>query len=118
MERARLTGNLARLMERAKKEGYKLPETPVPASKADPEKDKLRQADAVSKRGIVEGRGNKGGTRELARQMGRPEVAVRRELKIDGLSAYRARHATADAKVEFRRSKLNQDDSEPHRWFS
>jgi hypothetical protein len=86
MERAAMTGRLVRLIERAEDEGYQPPETLVPASRANPEKDKLAQVGQVSKRGIVEGRGNKGGVSEIARKLGRPRETVRRELKVDALS--------------------------------
>lgn len=117
MERASLTGKLARLMKRAEAEGYTIPETPVPASRADPEKDKMTQVVSFSDNAKVgAGRGNKGGARELARTLGRNREEVRRDLKINSLSddaKEKARELGLKiAKVETRRFQMNQDDSE------
>jgi ParB-like chromosome segregation protein Spo0J len=48
--------------------------------------EKPRQDGAVSKRGRSEGRGNIGGTRQTARDLGVPEQTVRRSKSIAGLA--------------------------------
>ncbi len=47
---------------------------------------KLAQDGPVSERGIVEGRGNKGGAREAARKLGMTRQTVGRSLKVAALS--------------------------------
>jgi hypothetical protein len=57
---------------------------PVPAPLFDkPEENKLRQLGAVS----PGGRGNEGGVRQAARELGKPETTIRRDLKIATITA-------------------------------
>ena len=91
MERATLTGQYARLQEKAEKEGFTLPahSIPEPPTHLDSAEHtggvSVQLGQKLSKRGRRgEGR-PKGGTSKLARDLGRPRATVRRELKIDAL---------------------------------
>lgn len=89
MERARLTGNLARLVTRAQKEGYKLPDvkSSEPPFEVDgPNSVSAQVAPKLSKRGRKgEGR-PQGGDRQLARTLGVSRDEIRRHKQIDSLS--------------------------------
>jgi ParB-like chromosome segregation protein Spo0J len=111
LDRADLTAELVRLFSVPAEEPVAEEEAPAPlpdTAAAAPVEEKPREVRAVSRGG----RGNTGGVRQAARELGRPETNVRQDMKI-AKTAPLAKEAARAAGLEDNQRALLEIAKEP-----